>query len=132
MPLWILNIWGWVWAHKRLVLYIAAGLALLLAIVFVFRSCGKKASIDQEQINKINAANEKERKAELQKVIEENQEVVATVDNRTTIAETNVVERNRLIDEKIKEVDKKIAEAKQQGHDVTAEELECLLTGNCP
>ena len=121
-----------VWFVKdnwKIVLPVIVGIVLFILLITSFRSCGKKATIDQEQINKINSANEKERKLELQKVIEQNQEVVATVDNRTTIAETNVVERNRQIDEKIKEVDKKIIEAKAQGKDVTAEELEALLLG---
>jgi Co/Zn/Cd efflux system component len=126
-----LNIWWTQWTWPLKLVSAAAVLVLLLLPFLLLRGCGGSPVIDQEQINKINSANEKERKAELQKVIEDNQETISTVDNRTTIAETNVVERNRLIDEKIKEVDKKIAEAKHQGRDVTAQELECLLTGNC-
>lgn len=130
------KIWDIWWLKFTLVpkLISAAVLLVILLLPFLWlRGCSKPPVIDEEKINKINSANEKERKAELQKVIEENQEVIETVDNRTTIAETNVIERNRVIDEKVKEADKAIAEAKKRGRDVTAEELECLLTGNlCP
>jgi DNA-binding transcriptional MerR regulator len=106
--------------------------AVLIVAVFVFRGCGGRKGIDIEKIEKINSENAAERKKELQEVIEKNAEVVQTVDERTTIAETNVVERDRLIDEKVKEVDAKIAEAKKQGRDVTQEELECMLVPeNC-
>jgi len=107
---------------------IAIAALVLLFLVLSLRSCFKKeAKIDLEQIEKINKANEADRKKELQKIIEDNADVVSTVDNRTAIAETNVIERNRLIDEKIKAVDQKIAEAKTQGRDITGPELECLL-----
>jgi len=113
---------------------IILGLILFVVIVtFIFRVCSPKpASIDQKSINKINAANETERKAELQKVIEKNADVVKTVDERNTISEINEVERNAQIHAKIAEADKKIADAKANGRDVTGPELECLLTGNCP
>lgn len=88
--------------------------------------------IDQVSINKINASNEKERKEELRQVVEENADVVRSVDNRTTIAEVNVVERDRKIDEKVAEIDRKIMEVKTQEHrDITSAELECLLVGPC-
>ena len=118
------------WAKRGIT--ILAGLIVVIVFLFVFRSCGRRpASIDQESINKINSANEAERKKELQNVIEDNADVVRTVDNRSTVAETNVIERNRLIDEKIKQADQAISNAKAQGRDVTGPELECILTGNC-
>ena len=128
MPLWILNAWGWVWAHKRLVLYIAAGLGLLLLLVFVFRSCGgKSAKIDLETVDKINSKNEAEAKKAVRDAVVENANVVMTVDNRSTLAETNIVERDRLIEEKLKVVNQKVAEAKAGGGNVTGPELECIL-----
>lgn len=122
---WIVN---HVRKNVRVYLYIAAGLVLLLAIVFVFRSCGKKsAKVDLETANKINAGNKAEVRKEVREMVEENATVATTVDNRTTIAETNVVERDRLLDEKIKVVEQKIAEAKANGEDITQEKLQCLL-----
>lgn len=101
---------------------------IVLIFVFSLRSCFKKeAKIDLEQVEKINKANEADRKKELQKIIEDNADVVSTADNRTAIAETNVIERDRLIDEKVKAVDKKIAEARAGGKDITGPELECIL-----
>ncbi len=125
--LFLANAWGFIVAHKRFFI-IAVGVLLLLIIIFSFRGCGSKTvKIDEDTINRINKGNEKERKAELEKVILENSDVVKTVDERSNIAETNVIERNRLLDEKIKEVDKKIAESKANGKDVTQAELICLL-----
>jgi|GEM_PF-6042082 len=109
-------------------------LAVVLVCVFLLMFCRSrpKPQIDAVTIQKINTANESERKKELQKVIEDNSAVISTVDNRTTIAETNVIERNRLIDERVKDADRKIAEAKAVGRDVTSEELECILVpDNC-
>lgn len=131
----LLSILTWIVNYVRKHWQVVAGIAaIVLVIVFglVFRSCGKKASIDQEAINKINSANEKERKAELQIQIEKNQDVINTVDNRSSIADVNVIERNAVIAEKVRVVDRKIAEAKQQGRDVTGPELECMLIpDNC-
>jgi hypothetical protein len=111
---------------------VVPAIVLLVLVVLFYKACGhKKASIDLETVNKINNANEQERKAEVRKTIEENQTVVQTVANTTTIAETDVAERDKAIEAKVKEADAKIAEAKQQGRDVTSEELECILTGAC-
>jgi hypothetical protein len=129
ITLFLANVWGWIIAHWRLVLTIAAIIALLIAVIVLYRSCKKTAKIDLETVDKINNGNRAERMKELQKIIEENSEVIKTVDNRSNVAEVNVVERNREIDAKIKEADKKILEAKEQGKDITQEQLECILTG---
>lgn len=113
---------------------VSVGVVLLIIVIGVvtYKCSHRPAKIDLETVNKINNANEKERKAELQKVIEDNADVVRTVDNRSAVTEVNVVERNRAIDDKIKAVDAKIAEAKSQGRDVTQDELNCLLIpGDC-
>jgi hypothetical protein len=121
------NAWGWIVANPlKAALYLFA----FLGVVFVISwfACGRgKASVSQEEINRINTANDRERKKEIESVILKNAETVTTVNEQTTIANANVVERNRLLDEKIAEVDKNIVEAKQQGRDVTQEELQCLL-----
>ena len=124
---WIVN---HVRKNLRVYLYIAAGLVVLLLLVFAFRSCGKKtAKVDLETVDKINSKNDAEAKKAVRQTVEENVDVATTVDNRSTLAEVNIVERDRLIEEKIKVVNQKVAEAKNQGRDVTAEELECLLVG---
>jgi hypothetical protein len=110
----------------------AIALGVIVLVVLFYKACGhKKASIDLQTVDKINNANERDRKAELRKTIEDNATVVNTVDNRSTIAETNVVERDRQIEEKVKAADAEIQKAKSQGHDVTSQELECILTGDC-
>lgn len=106
---------------------------IILFVFFTFKGCFTPAPlrVDEDSLQKINSQNATERKKELQTLIEDNKEVVRTVDERTTIAETNVIERNREVDQKIVEADKKIEAAKSQGKDVTSEELECILTGVC-
>lgn len=123
------NIWWnqWTWPLK---LGTLAAIAILLLIVFFsFKSCfkPKSAKVDIETANKINTGNAAEVRQQVRDMVEENAEVATTVDNRTTIAETNVVERNRLIEEKVKAIDQKIAEAKSNGEDITQEKLQCLL-----
>lgn len=114
--------------NLRVYLYIAAGLALLLVLVFAFRSCGKsKAKVDLESVDKINSGNKAEVRKEVREMVEENAEVVTTVDNRTTIAETNVVERDRLLDEKVRVVEQKIEAEKAITGNVTQEQLQCIL-----
>ena len=131
MILFLANIWGWTVAHWRLVAGVVAVLFLVIGISLVFRACNKRdAKIDHDTIDRINSKNEAEARKEVREMVEENMDVATTVDNRTTLAEANAVERDRLIEEKIAVVNQKVAEAKQQGRDVTAEELECLLTGN--
>lgn len=111
-----------------LAVMILAAILIIVVCAFCYKKCGPKpASIDQKSIEKINKANEVERKAELQKVIEQNADVVKTVDERNTIAEMNEVERQAQIHAKIAEADQKIAAAKANGRDVTSAELECIL-----
>jgi hypothetical protein len=132
MSLILANITGWIIAHWRLIAACLGAFLLLVLVVMAFKSCGKReVKIDENQIQKINQANEKERKAELEKIINDNAEIIKTTDERSNIAEINRVERERLTDEKIAEVDKKIEAAKSQGKDVTSAELECMLTGDC-
>lgn len=113
--------------YKKWFLYAGIGIILLISI-FWLKSCfTKEIKIDQEQIQKINSQNEKERKEELKKVIEENSTVIKTVDERNEISETNINERNKVIQEKIQEADRKIQEAKKIDGNVTSSELECIL-----
>lgn len=126
--LFLANIWGWVWAHKKLVLYIAAGLGLLLLLVFAFRSCGKKtAKVDLETVDRINSKNATEARKDVNAMVEENINVAEVVGNRTALADANAVERDRFIEEKKKVVNDAVAAAKAEGRNVTQEELQCLL-----
>lgn len=131
------KITGWdISKVQRIVVIVMIALVGIAVLSFGLwaKSCwsAHKLKVTQAQIDKINNANEHDRKAELQKVIDDNADVVRTVDNRTAVSETNTIERNRVIDDKIKAADKAIQDAKAQGQDVTGEQLDCLLTGsNC-
>lgn len=119
--------------HWR-VIAIVVGAVLVIGFTISFvRSCRRaRVKIDQESINRINSANEAERKKELQRVIEDNADVIETVDNRSALAETNVVERNREIDARVKAANEKIEEAKRRDGHVSQGELECILVPeNC-
>jgi uncharacterized membrane protein len=112
-----------------LVALIAVGVVIFLVIFgLVYRSCSSKsAKVDLETVDKINDGNKAEVRKEVRELVEENAEVVTTVDNRTTIAETNVVERERVLDEKVRVVEQKIAEAKSIDGNVSQEDLQCAL-----
>jgi hypothetical protein len=105
-----------------------AGLVLFFVIAFTFKACkSKSAKVDLDTVNKINNGNAAEVHKQVREMVEENAEVTTTVDNRTTIADTNVIERDRLLNEKIRVVEQKISAAKANGGNVTQEELQCLL-----
>lgn len=102
--------------------------AVILGVVIGTYSCLRKTpKLDIKNIEKINKANETERRAELQKVIEQNADVVKTVDGRNAISEQDEASRQLAIYQKIQDADEKIQAAKSQGKDVTGEQLECIL-----
>lgn len=115
---------------------IFVGLIVLavLAIGLLYFSCirgeNKPQVIKEETLQKTKTADRQELQKEFQKVVDDNSEVVRTVDNRSTIAEVNAIERNRIADDKARQAADAVIAARIQGRDVTAEELECLLTGN--
>jgi len=109
---------------------IVAGITILIIIgykVFRFVFPKKGVTIDQAAVQKINAADEKTRKDELHDQIVKNQDVIKTNDNRTELQNLDTAEKNREIDRKVAEADKQVQEKKAQGHDVTQEELHCIL-----
>lgn len=96
------------------------------------RSClTKPAKLDIKNIDKINSANQKERLEELSKTVEQNADVVKTVDGRNAISEQDEASKQAAIWAKVKDADEKVQAAKSQGRDVTGPELECILTGVC-
>ena len=107
------------------------GVILALGIViFTFKACNKpekKLEIPIERINKINSDNEQEKREGLRETVVEHQEVLITVDERTTIAEVNVEERDAEIAKKVADADAKITVVRQHKGDVTADEVKCLL-----
>lgn len=119
-------------ASRYTLIAVAVGaLIIILGFGWLFRGCGKRKAIqiDEQSLQKVNSENEKERKKELQVIVENNADTIKTVDERTEIQNINVVEKNAEIDTKIADADKKIQAAKSQTGDVTSEQLEKILLG---
>lgn len=122
------DIWWNQWTWPLKLGTVVAILVLLLIVFLSFRSCGKKeAKIDHEAIQKVNSANKAEARQQVREMVEENLEVVEAVGNRTVLAEANAVERDRLIEEKVHDADAKVNAIKDQGGNVTQEQLQCIL-----
>ena len=122
------NIWWTHWLWPLILISAAVVLAILLLPILLMRGCGRPSvKIDHEVIDRINTKNAADARKEVRELVEENLDVTEAVGNRTALAEANAVERDRLIEEKIVEVNKKVAEAKAQGQNVTQEDLHCLL-----
>ena len=128
LKLFVLNALGWAQENWRIVLGVFLA---LFVFIFVFKACSKPKAvkIDEAQISKINSENRAERIKELTEVVEANADVIKTVDERTELVDVAAEVRNAEVDAKVREAEKKIVEAKQQGKDITAEELEALLLG---
>jgi len=115
-----------------LLIAVILGFMIILFSGLWLRSClSKPAKLDIKNIDKINSANQKERLEELSKTVEQNADVVKTVDGRNAISEQDEASKQAAIWAKVKDADEKIQAAKSQGHDVTGPELECILTGVC-
>lgn len=125
---WYILAWQWILAHKKILIYALMALTLAVLVLLALKGCSrKKASIDLESVTKINSADRKERLEELQKTIEQNQDVIQNAANNSTLAEQDAITRSREIQAKVDIADKAIETAKQSGHDVTQEQLVCLL-----
>lgn len=102
-------------------------LAVVLGAGVFFGNCGKSSKINQDEINKINAADRAEREKIFREVIEKNADTVQTVDNRTLQTEQNIETRNQVIEARIKAANDAVVEARRNNSNITAEELENLL-----
>lgn len=133
LKLFALNVLGMVqaglkWAQEnwRLV----AGMIMAVAVsLLIYKACfvRKPIQIDETSLEKIKSENKAERIKELTKVVEENADVIKTVDNRTELSEVNNVERNREVDARVKKADEALQVLQAQGKDVSGPELECIL-----
>jgi hypothetical protein len=114
--------------------FLAGAVLILAALLFVYRACSKPQkplTIDEASLSKINSPNAAERQKALEETVYENAEAVKTVDERSTIAESSVIEMQREVDKKVAEADKKIEAVKREKGDVSAAELECILMNVC-
>jgi hypothetical protein len=124
------NIWWNQWTLWPKIISVVIVVVVLLVLVGGLRSCfskGKTAKVDLEIVDKINSKNANEARADVNRMVEENIDVVRTVDNRTTLVEANAVERDRLIAEKKVVVNREVEKAKAIDGNVTQEELQCIL-----
>lgn len=112
MSLFLANIIGFLIANWRKFVFAALLLLTLIFAVVIFKSCRREPKINQETIQKINSETERERKAELEKVIGE------------------IDEKREISDEKREQIIKRVDEAKSFNKRVTAEELERLIEEN--
>lgn len=107
-------------------------LFLLVSVAIFYDRCKSHPKIDTDTVQKINSADQTERKEELKKTLEENAGVIDSTRENTKLTDLSNEEKEKEIQQKIEEADKKISEAKEQGRDVTQEELECILVPkNC-
>ena len=69
MPLWILDIAGWLFVKRYWILYGVLGLFVLFGVLFVFRACSKPApKLNNEEIRKAQdaiAANDRKTQIEI-------------------------------------------------------------------
>lgn len=114
MALIFANIFGWLVAHKRLVLYIAIGIVVLFAGLYI-RSCwnGHKAKLNEQQIQRAQEAIAKQDREEMQKVLIEAEVQEKAIDANVANAEA--------------EKQKAITEAKKRAAQMTNEELAAEL-----
>lgn len=73
MPLFLLNIWGWILAHKRLVLIGIGIVVLLLLVIGVYRGCSKPPKLDEAEIQKGEQAVKERNDAELRRILVESE-----------------------------------------------------------
>lgn len=128
---------------KRIGFFIADNWPYVLAAVVAFvlfvylivglNSCGKNTPpvFTPESLNKINSAEREQIDKVVREVITENTEAKHTVDNRTATSEAEAERLKQEVDEKARKAAEKVIEARNQGRDVTAEELECIVLGSC-
>jgi hypothetical protein len=124
------NIWWNQWTLWPKLISVGIVAVLLIVLVGGLRSCLSKsrtAKVDLETVDKINSKNANEARSDINKMVEENLDVVRTADNRTTLVEANAVERDRLIAEKKAVVNREVEKARAIDGNVTQEELQCIL-----
>lgn len=120
---------------QKLVVVILISFALVLLLWFGWVIKGwltPKPKMDHDTADRINSKNREVIKQEVKERVEENTDVMTTVDGRNYLNDVNTVERNRKIDEKTNELVGRIEQVKQEKkRDLTSEEVECVLMGTC-
>jgi hypothetical protein len=125
--LFLANVWGFIYAHWRIVLIAVIVFLALLTGFCVYRGIKSRATIDQTKIDALNKKNEVERKQELREIIDQNADVIKTIDERNALSDLTIEQRSAEAEKKVEEANKYIEDAKRVGRDVTQDELVCLL-----
>jgi hypothetical protein len=116
MPLFVLNIIGWVVANWRLLVGVAGAVALLIVFGLVMRACEYKPKFDEAQIRKNQEAIASRDRELMEKAAEESRVVEAQIDANRADAE------NR----KLKTLEDARREIRQMSNEQLAEYLENL------
>ena len=91
-----------------------------------------KPKLDLDTADKINSKDRKVIQEEVKERVEDNADIIKTVDERNYLNEVNSVERNRKVDEKVAEITGKIEKVKEEKkRELTSDEVECILMGTC-
>ncbi len=116
ISLFFANIFGWIIAHKRLVLYIVGGIVLFICVSLIYRACHKAPHLDEKQIQRAQDAIAKQDREEMVKVLTEAEVAEKQID-------ANLAEGEHQKLEAIQEAKRKAA---KMTNDELAAELERL------
>lgn len=83
LPLWALNFWGCVWAHRRAVIYTVIVVVFFVSFALALRSCKPKAKLNEQEIQAAENAIAEKNDAKLK-------EILAAADAREAQIDTNV------------------------------------------
>lgn len=104
-PLWLMNIFGWIVMHKRLVLITLAGILLFALVVMAYRGCkSSPPKLDEAEIQKAEQAIKDRNDKELR-------EILAASDAREAVIDSNVANAERDKIQNLHEARKKWANA---------------------
>lgn len=99
MPLWLLNIAGWIAAHWRLVAVASLAVALLITLTLLYRGCGKSTpKLDPQEIIKAQKAIAEQDREEMTRVLVESDAKEAVADESAiaaTAAKVNAIAESK-------------------------------------
>lgn len=127
----MLNPVKWYWNTATLPLKIVIAVALIIVIALIGRAVigwfAPTVRYDHATVDRINNRNAADAKAEIKQTVQENLDVIKTVDGRTELVNLSVEERDKEIEKVVAAASVKTEAAKQIKGDVTGPELECIL-----
>lgn len=113
MPLWLLNIAGWIAAHWRLVAVASLAVALLITLALLYRGCGKSTpKLDPQEIIKAQKAIAEQDREEMTRVLVESDAKEAVADE--TEINANAAKVNAIAESKAKWAEASNAEMQEE------------------